>query len=130
MCWGAVLQVGGVRFGLEVCLDHAERKLKRQVSDRQAVDVHLITSAGMSVQPESVVGRIALHCDGLANASSTQHGAHSTAFVRIDGSSRLDKVTPLASVDAHGAGWQRLLDGLYVTGFGPPRLSIYPAIAL
>ncbi len=43
---GAVFDIDGIRFGLEVCLDHAENRL----TGRESVSIQLVPSCGMSFQ--------------------------------------------------------------------------------
>ena len=43
-----------IQFGLEICLDHASGMLGRTVASRGRVDVHLITSAIVAVDPKNV----------------------------------------------------------------------------
>jgi hypothetical protein len=58
---GSVFTIDGVRFGLEVCLDHAKSRLKSAIEGGgnnirriDSVDVQLIPSAGMTIIPECV----------------------------------------------------------------------------
>jgi hypothetical protein len=44
---GSCFEMDGIRFGLEVCLDHAKSRLHK-AADKGAVQIHLVTSAGMS----------------------------------------------------------------------------------
>jgi len=45
-----LLNIGGLKIGLEICLDHAMGQLcNRTLSDGQTVDVQLIISAGMNI---------------------------------------------------------------------------------
>lgn len=52
-------------FGLEVCLDHAKGRLKN--SQHSAIDIHLITSCGMTIYENSIAsksGGYVFLCDG------------------------------------------------------------------
>jgi len=44
-----VFEVDGLRIGIEICLDHAMNSLYNNLRDASFVDLHLITSAGMSI---------------------------------------------------------------------------------
>jgi len=44
-----VLEVKGLRVGIEICLDHLVGTLAEHLGPRRTVDVHLIVSAGMAV---------------------------------------------------------------------------------
>jgi hypothetical protein len=60
-----IFTVDNITFGLEVCLDHARTELKKVCKDYHAqegkaappIDIHLITSCGMQIRPESVAAR-------------------------------------------------------------------------
>ena len=74
--------LGGIKFAVDICLDHAEGRARREIyapTDRVyagdgsvegaagPVDVHVITSAGMSIEPKSVATTyegVVLLCDG------------------------------------------------------------------
>lgn len=71
---GSVFVVDGVRFGLEVCLDHAKGRLKRAILGNEnvrripPVDVQLIPSAGMRIMLNRVGtkrGGTVFNVDGL-----------------------------------------------------------------
>ncbi|KAL3915885.1 MAG: hypothetical protein SGARI_008086, partial [Bacillariaceae sp.] len=49
---GNVFEVDGIRFGMEICLDHAKSVLwdNMQEDNADLVDVHLIVSEGMSIE--------------------------------------------------------------------------------
>lgn len=57
---GSIFKLCGVRFGLEVCLDHIKGRMKAAVTGTgnikkiDPVDVHLIPSAGMSIDDRYV----------------------------------------------------------------------------
>ena len=59
---GSVFTVDGVTFGVEVCLDHLDRKLNTYSAALPAgaskVQVHLIPSWGMSIKPDSLAGMV------------------------------------------------------------------------
>ena len=43
---------------------------------------------------------------------------------------RLERTSPIATIDAHGSEWQAALRGIYVTDKGPPKIAIYPTVPL
>jgi hypothetical protein len=45
-----VFMMDGIRFGVEVCLDHKNGVLKKQSQSTGPVQVHLVTSAGMKIE--------------------------------------------------------------------------------
>jgi len=49
-----VRQVEGVRFGIEVCLDHAIGMLGRQVRPNRLMDVHMILSDFVTLKPDTL----------------------------------------------------------------------------
>ena len=64
-----IIQHGGISIGIEICLDHAKRRLKSspQTAGDQMVDLQIITSAAMAILPPSVVaisGGWVFLCDG------------------------------------------------------------------
>lgn len=70
-----VLEMDGLRIGLEICLDHNKGTLWNhiQTEDLPLVDILLITSAGMSIErgPNPVVpGGVVYLCDGEASSAA------------------------------------------------------------
>ncbi|KAA8494656.1 hypothetical protein FVE85_2897 [Porphyridium purpureum] len=71
-----VLEVDGIRIGIEICLDHAEGALHSALeSDYNGTDVqvHLITSAGMSIEagPNPLLpGGVTYISDGSASSAA------------------------------------------------------------
>ena len=62
---------GGIRFGVEICLDHKRGRLKNL--GIAPVDIQLIPSCGMTIHPESIVvrdGGYVFNCDGEYELSS------------------------------------------------------------
>ena len=62
---GSVFEYGGIKFGIEICLDHKRKRLKNL--GITPVDVQIIPSCGMKINPESVVvreGGYVFNCDG------------------------------------------------------------------
>ena len=60
-----IFTVDNITFGLEVCLDHSLKELRKVCKDyyekegkaAPSIDIHLITSCGMQIRPESVAAR-------------------------------------------------------------------------
>jgi hypothetical protein len=78
---GNVFELDGIRFGMEICLDHRMGVLwdKLQQDNGDLVDVHLITSAGMSIErgptplrPQGVV----YLTDGEGSSAACQRTDH------------------------------------------------------
>eukprot|EP00929_Paragymnodinium_shiwhaense_P057768 TRINITY_DN28920_c0_g1_i2.p1 TRINITY_DN28920_c0_g1~~TRINITY_DN28920_c0_g1_i2.p1 ORF type:complete len:407 (-),score=54.27 TRINITY_DN28920_c0_g1_i2:513-1733(-) len=64
-----LLEVGGVKIGLEICLDHAKGDLCRTLGENGAVDVQLVVSAGMNIRSGPVctfAGSPVFLADGFA----------------------------------------------------------------
>ncbi len=64
-----------LRFGLEICLDHADRRLKNapRPAGQPPVQIHLVPSCGMDLIPGAVVamtGGFAFNVDGHNGSSS------------------------------------------------------------
>jgi hypothetical protein len=85
-----LLEIDGIRIGIEICLDHRIGALwntLRKNRASQLVDVHLITSAGMSIErgPNPVVpGGVVYLTDGEASSAAcmrTDHGRFDSDFV-------------------------------------------------
>lgn len=45
-CGGSVFEIDGIRFGLEICLDHAENRLK----GTEGVSIQLVPSCGLTFE--------------------------------------------------------------------------------
>jgi hypothetical protein len=64
----SIFTIQGIKFGLEVCLDHYRARLRRnRTPDTELVQIHLIPSCGMQIAPLSVVagaGGLVFNCDG------------------------------------------------------------------
>jgi len=71
-----VLEIDGIRFGVEICLDHRMGQLYNNIQlyeQGQLVDVQLITSAGMAIErgPNPVVpGGVVYLSDGEASSAA------------------------------------------------------------
>ncbi len=85
--------IDGLTFGLDVCLDHSIKALKRVVlnwpkqeeAPAPDIDVHLITSCGMQVKHDGVAARAGgcvLLCDGAPNQSPSWQ---QSAVYQVDG---------------------------------------------
>lgn len=68
----SMFEMEGITFGLEVCLDHANKRLKKSIEYQNSgvngiVDIQLIPSCGISINKEAIVvrnGGYVFHCDG------------------------------------------------------------------
>jgi len=71
-----VLEIDGIRIGVEICLDHRMGQLYNNIQMHEhgkLVDVQLITSAGMAIErgPNPVVpGGVVYLCDGEASSAA------------------------------------------------------------
>lgn len=69
---GSIFRIAGITFGLEMCLDHATRRLLRAWprTDDSFIQVQLIPSAGMSIQAAAVATQsdgLVFNVDGLSS---------------------------------------------------------------
>jgi len=80
--------IQGIKFGLDICLDHAYGMVKKRAAYPAGayagdgsvkngagdVDVHLIVSAGMSIMPENVATKhgMVFICDGEGNVDTSK----------------------------------------------------------
>jgi hypothetical protein len=85
-----LIEIDGIRFGLEICLDHLLGALWESLQTQehsQLVDVHLITSAGMAIEagPTPIVpGGVVYMSDGEASSAAcirTDHYAYNASSV-------------------------------------------------
>lgn len=75
-----IFKTGGLRFGLEICMDHASVALRthimdRRPQDRPSIDVHLVTAAGCEMTDDGIVVRPeGLYCrvDGYLSALNSK----------------------------------------------------------
>lgn len=66
----SVFKMHGITFGLEVCLDHANQRLKNS-KNLPSIDIQLIPSCGMSIKEEAIVVRkfgYVFNCDGITSS--------------------------------------------------------------
>lgn len=99
---GAIFEYGGIRFGIDICLDHSRQRLVDQLkrNDQHYVDVQIITSCGMEIKEKAVTarkGNWVFNCDGEYVLGNPQKG--------VDGAkchSSLRKVTGQLTVDDKG----------------------------
>lgn len=64
----AVFDYGGIRFGIDICLDHSRKRLLKHLSSTENyVDVQIIPSCGMEIKDDAVIARTegyVFNCDG------------------------------------------------------------------
>lgn len=68
-----IFEIDGITFGLEICLDHAKRRLRLSppAPGQTMVQIQLITSAGMGINADAVVACTNGHvfnCDGSGDS--------------------------------------------------------------
>lgn len=79
----------GIRFGVEICLDHGRGRLAQSHKrwNDGLVDVQLVISCGMDIRPGSVVagkGGIVFNCDGeYVLADRAENGEHCHTMMQI-----------------------------------------------
>ena len=88
-----ILELDGLRIGLEICLDHRMGALWNQIKTHKLplVDILLVTSAGMAIErgPNPIVpGGVVYLCDGDASSAAClrtdNHKFHPEAVCRGD----------------------------------------------
>lgn len=81
----SIFTIDGITFGLEVCLDHAQERLKNSIN-RPPIDIQLVPSCGMSIQDNAIVARkggYIFNCDGLANHDTKKKPGFSSKVKKI-----------------------------------------------
>jgi len=126
-----VFDQSGFRFGLEICLDHANQVLKNLPIEKRAnMHIQLVPACGMSLQSQSVcvkAGGVLFLCDGLSSDSGS-YGAHSEAIQLVQGNQ--NKITKIATAKLF-KDWKIELAKLFsVSHDYEPRLSIYSVVAI
>ncbi|CAJ1432033.1 unnamed protein product, partial [Effrenium voratum] len=123
---GGVINMGGIRVGFEICLDHAMGTLcNHDLSDDQTVDVQTIVSAGMNIASGPVCTKRnspAFLADGFARTEmSLNRYGQGRVSADIGGHSRRYNVGITYGADAMVAMQQWIADTIYDltgTGFG------------
>jgi hypothetical protein len=67
----SVFGIGGITFGVEICLDHADYRLRKHMRDSSPVQVQVVTSCGMQIKQSAIAaveGGLVFNCDGQYGA--------------------------------------------------------------
>lgn len=115
----SVFQRDGLTFGLEVCLDHLEHRLKNTVN-LPTIDIQLVPSCGAHIDGAGVVAKK----DGYVFNSDGLNGVVSDAWKVGATPAKITATTTAVTVDATGV---RIAE-IFPKGAG--KLSIYPAQTL
>jgi len=132
--------VDHIRFGVEICLDHAQRSLQKSLQreelDPDGVQVQIITAAGMNIQYSAVPGGgpVILQDGGGTNFSNAVEAVKpplSMVFPSWD----FVKKNTAAQHPALGDNWRDLIDGYFdVSKYDawktPPMLNVYGPMKL
>ncbi|NEP86278.1 MAG: hypothetical protein F6K18_05265 [Okeania sp. SIO2C2] len=145
----SIFDMKGIRFGLELCLDHDQKRLKKSREYQKGtsdgiVDIQLIPSCGMSIDLDAIVvrnGGYVFNCDGLTslnkkttentgreihfNDGSKAYDSHSALLIKTNSnfnSLKDDKVTK------HDITGVNVVSQIYAQGAG--QLHIYTPQAL
>jgi len=121
---GGLVEIGGIRIGLEICLDHAEGELCKHLGPGETVDMQIIVSAGMNIPTGPVCtapGGPVFLSDGFArtelNFNKLGLGTHSEQLP--DGRRRRYNVGVVYGADALVGLQQWIADTLdSFTGYG------------
>jgi hypothetical protein len=113
---GGIFDEYGIRFGVEVCLDHYRSRLRTAISSgstiaKTAIQIHIVSSCGMSIENKAVVamkGGYVFLCDGA------QPGGTSAAC-RLKDEGLLVRQTEAVAVKS-STPYTNLLTSAYVNG--------------
>lgn len=125
---GGIFSSCGLTFGLEVCLDHLEGRLSgAQLPGEPQIQVQLVPSCGMNIQPANVVigpSGLVFGCDGLGNGAAA-YRISGNAMVSIHSS-----VTALDAGDLHtdGGGAAVAIASLFPVGAATGRWGVRPPL--
>jgi predicted amidohydrolase len=95
----------GIRFGIEICADHAGTKLRNELGAGQHVNVHLMLSAGMMPTKNgncAKAGGLMVHNDGSL-------GEHAQTVSRIEPTGLLTRIAPAVTQNEWRA-WTTTID--------------------
>lgn len=135
---GSIFNLDNITFGLEICLDHAERRLVRAYPGRgqQFVQIQLIPSGGMSIESAAVATALdgsVFNVDGLSNTAGNAYGHHAVlntvdfSFPRSDADLTNVGVTALENANADLNAVQQVF---YIPAGEDPKLAIFPSQAI
>jgi hypothetical protein len=136
---GSILEIDGITFGVEVCLDHLEQRLRKSpvAYGEKRIQIQLVPSAGMDIKEPSVVaikGGLVFNCDGsYILGHGKDIGAHSQAAAvttMCSGSSTsatLKYKDWYIAQELNGAGFPGI-DRYYAKG--PGQLHVYEPMAI
>jgi hypothetical protein len=93
----SIFTIAGIRFGLEICLDHFNARLRtnRQPAS-ELVQIQLVPSCGMSIQQASVIagpGGLVFNCDGQFGGLTAVEGTLWSGSTVSDAHAQLTQVT-------------------------------------
>ncbi|MDH6097495.1 hypothetical protein NWP21_01275 [Anabaenopsis sp. FSS-46] len=126
----SIFTIDGIKFGLEVCLDHSQKRLanSREAIDNQSgiVDIQLIPSCGMTIMQDAIVvrnGGYIFNCDGLGD---NKINFHSTLFKKCDSNGKpYSSINALQKEELQFEGkFKGIIEEIYARGAG--ELHIYP----
>jgi hypothetical protein len=64
----SIFTIGGIKFGIEVCIDHAYSRLRRnRRPDTELIQIQLVPSCGMQIKQGSIIAGkngLVFNCDG------------------------------------------------------------------
>jgi hypothetical protein len=122
----SVFEIDGIRFGLEVCLDHAKKRLKNS-KNLPTIDIQLVPSCGMTIKEDAIVAKTngyVFHCDGYANYPEDKLG-YDSRVKQIKAGQAHSEVLPLVSFPLYNVQASGIkIDEIYALGAG--RIQIYP----
>ncbi len=98
-----IFEYGGIRFGIEICLDHGRARLMRNINKfkEKKVDVQIIVSCGMDVRTGSVItkkGGLVFNCDGeYVLTDEAENGEKSHTILKLTEESANDTTPAVLS---------------------------------
>mmetsp|Transcript_9538 Transcript_9538/g.25906 ORF Transcript_9538/g.25906 Transcript_9538/m.25906 type:complete len:554 (-) Transcript_9538:94-1755(-) len=114
-----VFDVNNIRFGMEVCLDHSMQVLQETLEDEDDyIDVHLVTSAGMSITWNAAGDGPIFLQDGGSNGAPSSYECRSCKYLGEGSTEAEGYGTPevIASPGMHAFSEQEKLASTFTTG--------------
>ncbi|MBB2484562.1 hypothetical protein H5407_04915 [Mitsuaria sp. WAJ17] len=126
-----IFQLQGVTWALDICLDHlgTVQRLQRspQLPGDAMVQLQLVPSCGMSLQPASIVceyGGWAFNCDGYRDTRHATAAQWQPPLATV----AQQASAPVPDADLVVTGQTVPIDSLYASGAG--EIQVYPAQAM
>lgn len=135
---GSIFNLDGITFGLEICLDHAKRRLVRAAPQTGQLfpQLQLIPSGGMTIESSAVAtckNGLVFNVDGLGNDAMNAYGFHAilnqVRFALPRDDSDLDDVLHINLTDANSSLTQ-VEKVFFVPNGQTPKIAVFPTQAI